>query len=162
MALATHDDANRWLDGTKIKFDTEASSEDDRLKVEPIVRAALIDLYPDNIDDWDVDGTPEAVPELVRDVVSMLMAAYLYQRRYSEETQGPSSFGMNLEKRAMRILQDLRTGSLSLADKAYTSQLGLSSADFWPNDSTTVPDSTTIPGLSEGDPLRAFTMDRKF
>ena len=51
-SLAAYTDANRWLDGTKIKFDTEASSTDDRLKAEPIVEAALIDLYPDNVLLW--------------------------------------------------------------------------------------------------------------
>lgn len=164
MTLATFDDANGWLDGTKISFANANDAEPEATEADAIVKAALTDLYPANVPLWDATGTPELTPKVVRQAAALLMAAYRYSKRYSEESVGPSTFGMLLEARANGILAGLRNGSLSLDDKTYTSQLGLTEADFWPNNTTVATSNDDLAGLglNDGDPLRMFTMNKEF
>lgn len=161
--LATFADANRWLDKTKVKFENDADAEDELAQATPIVRASIADLYPDDLDTWDVT-TPPVVPELIREVTAMLMAAYRYQERYSEETLLQSTFAMSLERRAIAILKGLRDGTLSLADYPdLTNESRLLADDYWPNESTTVglEDHSFLDlGFTTTDKLRAFSMKK--
>jgi hypothetical protein len=88
MTLALYSDANSWLDGTKIRFENEDDAEPERSEAETIAKGALVDLYEDHINLWTTDiplvPPQETVPDLIRTIVSLLMAAYRYQRRYSE------------------------------------------------------------------------------
>jgi hypothetical protein len=170
MTLALYSDANSWLDGTKIRFENEDDAEPERSEAETIVKAALIDLYPDHVNLWTTT-TPlvapaETVPDLVRTIVSLLMAAYRYQRRYSEEVMSPSTFAQGLEDRAMRFLDALRSGTASLVDPDtgddLVSELTFGEGDFWPNDKTVVEVDSNLIGVNSGDPLRFFNMDEVF
>lgn len=170
MTLALYSDANSWLDGTKIRFENEDDAEPERSEAETIVKAVLIDLYPTHVNHWTTDSPldpgEETVPDLVRTIVSLLMAAYRYQRRYSEETMTPSTFAQGLEARAMGLLSDLRTGNASLTDPDtgddLISELTFGEGDFWPNDTTVVETGSQLIGVDEGDPLRFFKMDEVY
>jgi hypothetical protein len=170
MTLALYSDANSWLDGTKIRFENEDDAEPERSEAETITTAALIDLYPDHALLWTTDSPlvppQETVPDLVRTIVSLLMAAYRYQRRYSEEVMTPSTFAQGLEDRAMRLLDALRSGNASLTDpdtgEDLVSELTFGEGDFWPNDKTVVETGSLLIGVEEGDPLRFFSMDEVF
>ena len=170
MVLALYSDANSWLDGTKIRFENEDDAEPERSEAETITRGALVDLYPDHIDLWTTNDplTPpeEKVPDLVRTIVSLLMAAYRYQRRYSEETMTPSTFAQGLEDRAMNLIRALRTGNASLTDPDTSDDIisatAIDSGNVWPNDSTVVEPGSQLIGVEEGDPLRFFKMDEVY
>jgi hypothetical protein len=166
VSLAGFQDANRWLDGTKIKFETIHDADAEATEADSVVKAALAGLYPDHINLWietlpdsNPDGLEET-PDLVRTVASLLMASYRYAKKYSEEILSPSSYALALEAKAMSFLNRLRDGSMSLADESYISELQFQSSNFWPNDTTVA--SGDLIGLSEGDPLRFFTTDRVF
>jgi hypothetical protein len=172
MPLALYSDANSWLDGTKIRFENEDDAEPERSEAETITKGALVDLYEDHINLWTTtlpipnpDGL-ETVPDLVRTIVSLLMAAYRYQRRYSEETMSPSTFAQGLETRAMDLIRALRTNNASLTDpdtgEDIVSGIAIDSGNFWPNDSTVVETGSLLVGVEEGDPLRFFNMDEVF
>jgi len=170
MTLALYSDANSWLDGTKIRFENEDDAEPERSEAETIVKGALVDLYEDHINLWTTE-TPlppgeETVPDLIRTIVSLLMAAYRYQRRYSEETMSPSTFAQGLEQRAMDLIIALRTNNASLTDPDtgddIVSGIAIDSGNFWPNDSTVVPTGSLLVGVEEGEPLRFFKMDEVY
>jgi len=95
MTLALYSDANSWLDGTKIRFENEEDAEPERSEAETITKAALIDLYPDHVLLWTTTDPlvppAEAVPDLVRTIVSLLMAAYRYLRSGSRRSCNASS-----------------------------------------------------------------------
>lgn len=170
MVLALYSDANSWLDGTKIRFENEDDAEPERSEAETITKGALVDLYPDHIDLWTLDDPlvppAERVPDLITTIVSLLMAAYRYQRRYSEETMSPSTFAQGLEERAWELIRALRTGNASLTDPDtgddIISATAIDSGNFWPNDSTVVPPGSKLIGVNEMDPLRFFNMDEVF
>lgn len=82
------------------------------------------------------------------------MAAFRYQKKYSEETGADSEFAQRLEERAKWLLEGVSSGTVELDDKTYTSRKAWSQDDFWPNDTTLYP-NTDIP-------IRAFSMGAQY
>jgi hypothetical protein len=154
VSLATFEDANAWLDETKIKFANAADATSLATQADRKVKGSLADLYPDNVGQWDASGNPEPTPAVVRFAASLFMAAWLYQKKYSEETGTDSEFAARLEDRAKGVLTDLREGTIDLDDVDYVSSLSFAQDDFWPND-TTVYEGTDLP-------IKAFTSDMEF
>lgn len=144
MPLATFEEANAWLDGTKIAYLDANDAADDANNADNVVKAYLAANWPEPVLLWDAApaGAQEKTPEIVADAASLLMASYLYARKYSEETDGEARYATQLEKRAIEILEKLQSGDLTLFDKIYGSDIAnslrLEQADFWPNDTTTV------------------------
>jgi hypothetical protein len=172
VTLASFDDANDHLDGTKLSF-TDNNDENfiaAAAAADPLVKAALYDLYPDHVSLW-IETVPspnpdllEETPQLVRLIASLLYASYYYAKAYSEETLGENDYAKRLEERAWGIVTGLVAGTYQLYDAlSYQSAVqGLQSLDFWPNDSTVVTTDDDIPGLVTGDPLRYFDMRKTF
>lgn len=153
-ALADFDDANAWLDGTKLAFvdDTDAAPEADN--ADNLVRGFLKPLFGDPVDDWVHDGTGATLtPKLVKDIASMLMASYRYAKVYSEDVIPEADYAARLEARAMSLLNMLKTGELVLADTELVSGTLFEQDDFWPNDTTAV---------TEIEDDRKFTIGRIF
>lgn len=167
MALADFDDANNWLDAVKLKFENQEDAEEESASADAIVLGALIDVFPNNANLWTTT-TPlvppaEAVPALVREIAALLMAAQLYQKKYSEETPRAYNYGVQLEQKAMRMLKGLRDGTITLADVDLVNSLGFLEADYWPNDTTVVTtDMPNLVGPALGEPERFFRMEDVF
>lgn len=168
MSLAAFSDANNWLDAVKLAFLNEEDAEEEAASADAIVKGALADVFPDNVNLWirvlpDPNTTPpilEVTPDLVREIASMLMAAQLYQKRYSEETPRTFNYGTSLQQRAMALLKMLRDGQISLADVDIVNSLGFLLDDYWPNDGTVVTlDMPDLIGPDLGEPLRFFRME---
>lgn len=168
MTLAAYTDANAWIDEDKIRFENDPDALPESTQADAVVKAALIDLYPDHVSLWDVNptGGQEATPALVKTIASLLMASYRYAKKYSEESTQESGFALYLANMANGLLADLREGRKSLADvPAVTNTLLLQQGDFWPNNLTTVSEDDNFHrtlGFQVGDPDRAFTMDKDF
>jgi len=167
MPLADFSNANNWLDEVKLAFPNAEDAEEESASADAIIRGALADVFPDNINLW-TNETPlvppqEAVPELIREVAAMLMAAFFYQKKYSEESNRSFNYGVQLEQRAMRILKGLRDGTIVLGDIDIINSLGLLEADYLPNDTTIVtPEMNDLVGPKQGEPLRFFEMGKVF
>lgn len=134
MALASFEDANGWLDGTKLAFADEDDASDDADNAENIVRAHLSGVYPDGVDTWEASSNN--VPDTIREIASLLMASYKYAKVYSEDVEAESSYAARLESRAMRLLDDLKTGEIVLHDTDEVSGIAFGKADFHPKDDT--------------------------
>jgi hypothetical protein len=147
MPLASADDANRLLDGTKIRFANESNAADEQTRADRIIRAALYDLFPDEVDTWDVDTF---VPGLVKEIASMFMAGFRYNRIYSQETLGSNSYGRGLVNDAEQLLEDIREGRKTLVDVPVVVDV-TGSPSFYPNDQTV--------DLDNFEPLRFFNVE---
>lgn len=144
MPLATAEDANGWLDGTKLAFADDNDAADDADNADTIVRAHLSGVYPDGVDTWDIESNN--VPDTIKEIASLLMASYKYAKVYSEDVESESSYAARLESRAMRLLDDLKTGVIVLHDSEESSGIAFDDDDFHPSDDTD----------------RKFTMDSVF
>jgi len=154
--LATFEDANRWLDESKILFDDATDADDEATEADSIVRAMLFDVFGDLVNDWDGSDDPpptDPTPPVVRTIAGLLMASYRYAKVYSEETVDASSYAQALENRAMALIMGIKDGSIELGDTTITSGVAWSRDDFWPNDLTTD---------DNDDPIRFATMEKEF
>lgn len=163
--LATYVDANRYLDQEKVKFFNNDDANDDRIIAETHVRSLLSDIYGDDIVGSWSDANPllvgeTQVPELITEIVAMLMAASKYIKAYSLEANTSSNYGLVLQKRADDTINKLRTRELTLIDLTILTSGALTEDDFWPNDTDVWPYKTGSDGLPMSE--RAFSMDLEF
>lgn len=138
MPLITYSEANYVLDNTKVSFASELDALPEATHADTIVKAALYELYPDHVGQWDSSETPEATPALVKVIVALLMGAFRYEKKYSEEVAaaGRDAYSEILYRRAQELVKGLKEGRLSLWDTAYVTGVEFGSADFWPNATT--------------------------
>lgn len=168
MALASYEEANDHLDGSKVSFASDVDAAPEAREADAIVIASLADIYPDHVSLWVYDASPTppeiTTPELVRQAASLLMAGYRYNKIYSEEVVETSGFADSLISRAMEILTGIRDGTLTLTDVDYDPSgfVELTQASYWPNDTTVVTAEDPVVGLETGEADRRFTMTRTF
>jgi hypothetical protein len=168
VSLATFQDANAHLDGTKLSFADDANAAPEALEADRIVRGRLANRFPDqaNLWHWDDDDLP--TPELIREAASLLMASYRYNKVYSEITVTPNKYAIRLENRANMILDGIVSGLLILVDVPYglEADTEFTSANFWPNNSSTMYAEEIERRMAEAYPefqsTRRFTMGMKF
>src|ERR1041385_8673047 len=106
MPLAAYTDANSWLDGTRISFESDADAKPEAENAENVVKSHLFDVFPDLVSAWE---TPEATPAIVREITAMLMAAFRYARKYSAESVKKDSYSKWLQDTAMMELSKLES-----------------------------------------------------
>lgn len=117
-----------WLESTKLQItDVDAALQDAAVD---LVFSALGSLYDTSL--W-LD--PLSTPSLVRKIIAMLVAAWVYDRQYSEDAAGQDQYADKLEKRAMMLLDGLTSGLLTLTDIDPVLS-DPTSPEFYPNDAT--------------------------
>ena len=158
--LVTYQDANRYLDQAKVAFYTDDEATEDRVVAERYVRGLLSDVYGDDVvQSWTnaspLVGLQTQVPELITEIVAMLMAASRYAKAYSLETNiTTNNYGVTLKAQADDLINRIRNRELTLIDLTILSTEAFVEDDFWPNDTTVWPDTIN--------PERAFSMDQDF
>lgn len=175
MPLASFEDANAHLDGTKISFADEEDALEEATSADREVKAALGDRFPDHVGLWadSPSGDEIDTPELVREAASLLMASKLYEKKYSEESvDSPNVYAQTLRMRAEKLLAAIADGSMILWDVDYGSIVATSNSleqeDFWPNDTYTrekikfEQDLLNDPDSRDLQPTHAFGMDQRF
>lgn len=155
MTLAAYQDANRYLDNDKVRFENDADALDDAISADRYVQASLFDVFGSQVTNWDIAPTGGKVqtPVIVTDIVAMLMAAYRYNKIYSLETNAADTYATRLMNMAESLLAKLRSGEMNLVEVTIISGVAFSESDFWPNDTT----------LNDQDqPNRKFAIDMEF
>lgn len=166
MSLASHEDANAWLDGVKLSFPSQAAAASIADNADNVVKSYLASTYPAYVNTWDVapGAGQEATPQVVREAAAMLMAAYYYALKYSEETLDDNDYAAKTERRAIKLLENIRDGLVSLWDKSYgldvSNQLNLAEDDFYPDDKAVV--EKDIYDAHDESVRTEFVPDRKF
>lgn len=116
--------------------------QDDRLQVtdvDPVLESSafsrtvsVLALRYDTSTWTDATNTPD----LIRSVVSMLMAAYIINRSHAEVTGDVDSYGVHLESSALELLGALADGSILVEDDVV-SEYSTGQAAVWPTDAAT-------------------------
>lgn len=138
MSLASFTDANAHLDKDKVQFHTADEASDIALSIDRFVRGRLNSVYGEQVTLWDYNPTaPQTdTPEMIREIAAMLMAAKLYNERYSLEDNSSNTYGSRLWRRGDELLDSLIDGSMTLVEVEVISGTAFSQDDFWPNDTT--------------------------
>jgi hypothetical protein len=158
--FADADEANAFLDGTKIAFADDTDAEPEATNADRLITGMLFPEFPDHVLSWETSGAPK----IVVTVAAMLMASYRYAKDYTEESDLASGYATRLKNDAIEILTGIINGSIRLYDTDYPNENAFGANYFYPNDTTTVqpPEDLSALGLETGDPLRAFSMDQVF
>lgn len=122
-----------WFESTKL----EQRSVDATLEetARELVYSKVSGVY--DTSSWvSVDTTPS----LIRKVISLYVAAWIYKRAYSEDVRDTSeTYGEELENMAKEVLAGIVDGSVDLPAETVPSN-GTGQPIFWPNDTTGVLD----------------------
>jgi hypothetical protein len=146
MAYATLDDVNMHLPTDKLEMQspTLALVGVDAVR---IIRGYLANVYsaatlagwtdPSETDS-DVVGY---VPQLIRAIAGRFIAAFWYRERYSEDSLDDPQYAQRKYDEAMALLMGVVNGTIILDDVAEEPETstGLTSDDFFPNDSDAGP-----------------------
>ncbi|HEY1249166.1 MAG TPA: hypothetical protein VGE97_09275 [Nitrososphaera sp.] len=136
MALATIDDANVHLPTDKVVVDT-AEFDETQLDAERIVRGYLANYYPaSTLALWT---NPDATPGLIRSITGRLIAAFVYRKRYSEDSLDDPMYAQNKYNEAIGLLQGIQDSTIVVEGVEEPTTDRLTSDDFWPNN-TTIPE----------------------
>ena len=140
-----------WLERTKLtipQYDPQLESTAANIAI-----GTLADVYDVTL--WIDEAS---TPALVRDVIAMLVAAWTYNRAYSEEDPDGSGYAMWLEAKAMALLAGIKDGTIDLAEiPGVAASSG--SISFLPNDLTGSSEVYDGTGVLIG---LAGSQDRKF
>src|SRR5687768_11616253 len=109
MAVVKTADVQQWLEATKMTVDAvDASLE---ITHRARVFSRLASAY--DITTWD---SPEDTPALVRSIVSAYIAAWTYDRQYSENDPDGSAYAARLMAWADLILEGIANGLIDLEE----------------------------------------------
>ena len=147
------DDVQTWLEATKFRI---SSTDPDNLDN---IEATHINVVYGNLSQrylvsaWINAAT---TPNLVRQILAMMVAATVYRRQYSEDLQGSNSWADYLEAQAISIMRDLVFNNISLSVQSGVNTTPVTTMDisFYPRDSSLDSSGNIISA--------AFTMDLRF
>lgn len=128
MAIVSLAEVQGWLEKTKLRipqFDPQLEATASNIAV-----GTLAEVYDTTL--WVNEA---GTPALVRNVIAMLVAAWTYNKAYSEEDPDGSGYAMWLEAKAMGILAGIKDGSIDLAEVPGVAASS-ASISFLPNDAT--------------------------
>lgn len=133
--LANLDDINANLDAEMIVA-TADNTKYIQISVARVVRAYLSRIIDNpTIYSWI---TPDVTPDIVREVAGKLIAAQLYMDKMSRSTTdiAQTHYAQVLYNQAMAILNQIIEGDIPIPNVVTTPIEGLTTADFFPIDST--------------------------
>lgn len=149
MPLATDDDVQVHLPEDKIAVADITDLADMQTDAERIIKGWLAGTFsPTTLAGWNDPtvniASPNYVPVLIRAVAGRFIAAFAYRRYYAEDSLDDPEYAQTKYNEAMDMLRQIIDGELVLSDVAEEVDTGthMTSADFWPNDSTDPPKFT--------------------
>jgi hypothetical protein len=136
MAYVTLAEVQQWLESTKLTvaaFDVELEAT-----AREIVFSRVAAVYTTST--WTNDTN---TPALIRKVMAMLVAAWTYQRAYSEDLPlDKDNWGVKVESMAMSLLAGIVDGSIDLGTPAVIASTG--QPVFWPHDTSVDADGNPV------------------
>lgn len=142
MSVVTEQQVQQWLGSYKITIDDVDDELENTAKTQ--VFSALSSRY--STSEWVSYAT---TPKLVQQVISMLIAAWLYARIYSEDDVSISSYATSLEARANALLQSIANGQMLLAEVEAVVKT-TDGPSFYPMDNSVEDDGYTPVGPKFG------------
>jgi hypothetical protein len=157
VPVIAKEDVQQWLEATKYSVSSLDAKLEETARTQ--VFARLNALY--NVGEWTTPGT---TPNLVKVVVSMLVAAWTFNRAYAEDDLTESTYGMHLEARAWLLVDGILAGAVDIGVEIDPTLALDASVAFFPDDVATGRDNRWAAGFTteEPDAPRAFTMGQQF
>jgi len=141
MALNSLDDIKTWLPSDKFKA-TDGNVEITLIEtdVERTIKGYLSSVFSQaTLETW---ADPDATPAYIRSCAGRLVAAFYYAKKLSEDMPDwDRTYPQRLYDEAMTMLEDVRTGQVTLSEVDEPIGTGLDNSFFYP-DSTTEPKFT--------------------
>lgn len=128
-AVVTVAEVQSWLEVTKLTiadFDAELEST-----AQATAFGVLGDVF-----DTSTWVSPATTPVLVRKAIAMLVAAWTYNRQYSEEDPDGSAYARWLEEKAYALLEGIKSGDIDLVEVPDNVAAIAGTISFYPDDST--------------------------
>ena len=126
MANIDIQEAQAWSEKTKLDLGTALDGELEA-SISSQVISTIAQVY--DVSSW-VDSS--TTPRLVRSIIAMDYVAWWYDRQYSEDAGGGSSYGALLRSRADMLVAGILAGTISLVDVVPVTDVGQPA--FYPND----------------------------
>lgn len=142
MALVDENDINVHLPEDKLIADAEPLLDQIQEDIERIIRGNLAGT----IDSAEMALwlTPATTPELIRAIGGRLGAAFIYRRRYSEDSLDDPQYAQFKYDEAMAMILGIKTGDLAIEEIPGEVGLALTTDMFYPNDPLTDPPKFTM------------------
>lgn len=153
--VVTLAEVQQWLESTKMTLTTVDTE---------LAESARVLAFSDISSAYDVSTwiSPTSTPKLVRAAISMLIAAWEYQRAYSEEDG--SNYGDKLEIRARLLIEGI-AGGTTILEELPGEGTTTTSPEFYPDDSTGYSDiydaNDNLIGLAGSEDIK-FTMGARY
>lgn len=142
MALVDENDINVHLPEDKLVADAEPLLDQIQEDIERIIRGNLAgSIDPAIMALW---LTPDDTPALIRAIGGRLGAAFIYRRRYSEDSLDDPQYAQFKYDEAMAMIAGIKSGDLSLEEVPGELGLALTLDMFYPNDPGTDPPKFSI------------------
>jgi len=136
-------DVQVWLEPTKLRIDSGDSLAEENAASE-IVLSKLTTRF--DISDW-TDTTD--TPDLVRQIIAMLVASFRYNSIYSETEDAGNPYADKLKDMADNLIMGILDGSIDLIDEPLQGPGVTGTLEFFPTDKTGSNDLTPF-GPEEG------------
>lgn len=141
MPLIDDDDINVHLPTDKISLEEGDLVEEIKEDIERIIRGYLAGhVDPLEMATW---LTPETTPTIIRAIGGRLGAAFVYRKRYSEDSLDDPQYAQFKYNEAMSMLQGIIAGDITL-DPDDPTGIELTADLFYPNDPNTDPPKFTM------------------
>ncbi len=135
--LATLENINSYLPQDKVVADS-TNTDDVGIAAERVIKGYLSGIFaPIVLAGWIDDTT---TPQVIQDIYSKLIAAFLYRKYYSEDIPEAAPYAQELYKEAMTMITDVRAGTLVISEvdaEFVNTSIEFTNLDFLPNDATT-------------------------
>jgi len=152
-------EVQQWLERTKLDLGGGPGFPADYQDLE---NAAKQQVFGEVSQLYDTSAWIDAAstPKLIRQVVSLFVAGWIYDRAYSEEdNSGGPTYGTKLEGMALTLLAGIADGTTQLEEIPLDSS-AINDPSFYPNDATGTEEITDAAGNLIG--LAAGSEDIKF
>jgi hypothetical protein len=141
MALVDDNDINKFLPEDKLIAEAEPLYAEILEDIERVIRGTLAGHV--SATDMALWLTPATTPGIIRAIGGRLGAAFIYRRRYSEDSLEDPQYAQFLYNEAIGWLAGIVAGTISI-DVIPTETGELTTDMFYPNDPNTQPPKFTM------------------
>lgn len=128
-------EANAWLQGTKLTLSALEDATEGHASGNILGRLSQVF----DTSTW-VDTTN--TPKLVRTIISMYYASYLYDRAYADDASDTSNYAFILRRNADNLVSGLLAGNIILPEDPEAADV-LGQPSFFPNDTSSASEPTS-------------------
>jgi hypothetical protein len=113
---------NQFLPIEKLELDTTLEAETefpvDHYKISDLEETARDNVFARLATVYDVDGwsSPNQRPSLVTNILGLLIAGWVYDRQFSEESTSAGGYGQRRVREAWALVDELLAGTLIIEE----------------------------------------------